>query len=436
MDVKLELYSAKQIDAFNHCKSRINILEGSVRSGKSHIALKVFINELMYGPPGKYLIAGKSERTVLRNVIEPLNEMVYGIIRYNRGLGEFTLYDRKIYVVGASDERAESKIRGQTLAGALVDEASIIPASFWRMLLSRLSVEGAKLFATTNPDSPFHWLKTEYIDNESITNKSVHSFRLEDNPVLKKSYIDDLKREYSGLWYKRFIDGLWVLAEGAIYDFFDESLHVCEAPPTYGKYYVLGIDYGTANAFAATLVGFNDDCHPALWVEKEFYWDSKKMGYQRTDLEYAMDIKREFGGYPLRVIYLDPSAASFQTELRRQRLPVTPANNDVLDGIRYVSDRFIGGDLVIGRQCHNLIQEIQGYVWDDKAAKNGEDKPLKQRDHACDAMRYAIFSHWGKKKTLKEPTAEQHYQSNQQNLYGENPMGYDGYTSSYGWQRI
>ncbi len=429
--------SNKQIISFKESTKRINLWIGSVRSGKSYITLLRFLQEIKDGPDGEYIIVGKSERTVLHNVIQPMQTLLGGIIRYNRGLGEFTLFDRKVYVVGANDERAEGKIRGSTFAGALVDEVSIIPHSFFSMLLSRLSVAGAKLFGTSNPDSPFHWLKTDIIDNPKVTDKSVFQFELEDNPALSEDFVNNLKAEYKGLWYKRFIEGQWVLAEGAIYDFFDTSLHTYKnQPPTYAKYYLLGIDYGTSNPFAAVLVGFNDDHHPAIWVEKEYYWDSKKMECQKTDIEYAQDLQKNFAGYPIKLVYLDPSAASFQVELQRARFPVVQANNDVIDGIRTVAKYLSAGDLIIGSQCTNLIKEMQGYVWDIRAARDGIDRPLKQRDHACDALRYAIHSHFGTRQTLKETNQKQSYEAMEQAKYAANPMAYPGFTDSFGWQRF
>jgi PBSX family phage terminase large subunit len=351
-------------------------------------------------------------------------------------LGEFTIFDKKVYVVGANDERAEGKIRGSTFAGALVDEASIIPESFFKMLLSRLSVDNAKVFVTTNPDSPLHWLKTDFIDRRSELDISVFRFVLDDNPSLGQVYKDNLKKEYKGLWYKRFILGDWVLAEGSIYDFFDTALHVVQAPKTYAKQFFVGIDYGTTNPFAAVLVGFNDDAHPAIWVEKEYYWDSKAMGFQKTDSEYARDLEREFGGYPVTLYYLDPSAASFEVELKRNKKPVKQAINDVLDGIRFVGSMIAQGDLVICKKCVNLIKEMESYVWDSKSVKLGEDKPLKQHDHSVDAMRYVLYSHFGKRSTLKEYNAHESYANSQQRKWAQNPMEYQGYTNSFGWQRI
>ena len=430
--------SPKQIQAITESNAFVNIYEGSVRAGKSFASLIAFMDHLQNGPDGNYIVCGKSERTVKMNIIDPYQQFTGGVIKYNQGNGYFHMLGRKIYVVGANDERAEGKIRGPTFAGALVDEATLVPEGFFRMLLTRLTPDGAKLIATTNPDSPFHWLKHEYIDRHvgDTGYLKTFAFTINDNPSLSPEKIEQIKKSYSGLWYKRFIEGQWVLAEGAIFDFFDQSYHTRATPPSYAKYYVMGVDYGTTNPFAAVLLGFNDDVHPSIWVEKEYYWDSKKMGYQKTDQEYAQDLDREFGGYPVKIIYLDPAAASFEVELKRHNKPVKQAKNDVLDGIRFMADLFTRGDLVICKGCHNLIKEVEGYVWDSKSIKLGEDKPLKQRDHAIDACRYALYTHWGGKGALKEMTREDHYRSSQQTQYAKNPMNYPGYTDSFGWQRF
>lgn len=362
------------------------------------------------------------------------NLTAYGLA-YNQAKGYFNLFGKKVYVIGANDERAISKIKGATFAGGLVDEITELPESYWAMLISRLSIKDAKLFGGTNPDSPYHWLKANYIDRFEDKDPAYFKnfkFNLDDNPSLDETYKENLRKSYQGLWYKRFIMGNWVLAEGAVFDFIDSKLHIVESPPTYAKHYFLGVDYGTTNPFAAVLIGYNDDHKPALWAEKEFYWDSKAMGYQKTDAEYGYDLQREFGAYPLRMLYLDPSAASFQTELRRHSFPVKPANNEVLDGIRCISTLLSQGNLVICRNCKNLIKEMEGYVWDERAVKRGEDKPLKQRDHAVDALRYPIFTFFGAKTNLKEISRENHAQIQ----WNQNPMAQSGFSpNSHGWQR-
>lgn len=293
---------------------------------------------------------------------------------------------------GANDERAEGKIRGMTLAGAYGDEVTLWPESFFKMLLSRLSIPGAKLFATTNPDSPYHWLKRDFLDKSELDLRTWH-FELQDNPNLAPEYVESLKREYSGLWYKRFVLGLWVQAEGAVYDMWSEECHVVDEMPAphEARLTYVGVDYGTTNPCAFLLVSLAGD---TWYVHREYYHDSRAVGRQKTDAEYSKDLAAFMGDLRSRVpVIVDPSAASFIEQLRRDGFYVIEANNSVLDGIRAVSTLLEQGRLKVHRSCKNLIREFSAYVWDERAQKRGEDKPLKENDHALDALRYVIWTH-------------------------------------------
>jgi len=156
-------------------------------------------------------------------------------------------------------------------------------------------------------------------------------------------------------------------------------------------------------------------------------------------MEFGTELQKHFGAYPIQCFYLDPAAQSFETELKRQRKPVFQAKNDIIDGVRFVGSLFTQGDLIIckgpsGRDCANLIKEIEGYVWDISSIKRGIDKPLKQRDHAIDALRYALYSHFGAMNTLKQPSKLERHQQAEQRRWQQNPMGYPGFTNSQGWQ--
>lgn len=416
--------SPKQTQVFRESDARINIFEGPVRAGKTFSSLLRWIDYCINGPPGALVACGKNHDTLKRNFIDPIQELCGKSMQYFPAKREMMFYNRRIYLVGANDERATGKIQGSTFAGAWVDEVSLIPESFFKMLLSRLSIPGACLFGTTNPDSPYHWLKTDYIDRAAELDCKVFSFNIDDNPSLTQKYKDDLKREYTGLFYRRYVLGEWCLAEGTIYDFFDQALHVRATPPTYAKEYFLSIDYGTMNPFAALLIGYNDDSHPALWVEREYYYDSRKAGRQKTDAEYFQDMWRTFYElYPIRMTYCDPSAASYIVETKRHRIPIVQANNDVLPGIRTVANLMLNGDLMVCSECENMIKEFSSYVWDDRSIKLGEDKPLKQNDHLSDALRYFCNTRFGEGKRVNKE-----YQDNLK----RNPLTEIG----PGWQRV
>jgi len=385
--------SKKQIESFRGANARLNFWEGAVRSGKSFISLLRFVQALKNGPPGQAMIVGVSRDAIQRNVILEICAIM-GMPPPTPKSTQMNILGRVIHLVGANDERAQRRIQGSTLALAYVDELTLIPQGFFRMLLSRLSVTGAMLFGTTNPDSPFHWLKTEFLCKEDLDMK-IFKFKLDDNPSLSQSYIDNLKKEYSGLWYKRYIDGDWVLAEGTVYDFFDEEDHIIDIPPGPAEYYVIGIDYGTSNPTTFSLIGYNRKLYPNLWLEKEYYYDSRAMNRQKTDTEYVEDLKKFIAGKVVRCIYVDPSAASFKLEMSRQGLGgIIDADNDVINGIRFKSKLLSNGTYKICRCCSNAIREFQTYRWDEKVSLRGEDKPIKEHDHSLDGQRYALYTHF------------------------------------------
>lgn len=390
--------SPKQLRSLKESNARINIWEGAVRSGKTYISVWRFIQELTYGPPGEYCIIARTYDSFKRNLLRQFTDKIGIDARYYAGKREMHVWGKTVHIIGADDERAETKIRGPTFMGAYVDEITIIPETVFKMLVSRCAMGNARIFGTTNPDSPYHWLKRDYLtDNPDVAS---WQFVLEDNPHLPEYDRQYLIRQYRGLWYQRFIEGKWVQAEGAIYDFFEEKNHVIDFALSEATHYIVGVDYGTVNPCAFVLIGINFSRYPNLWVEDEYYFDSKIHQRQKTDAEYGQDFLHFIQNRKIEAIYIDPSAASFKLELQKigvERL--YEAENEVNDGIREVSKYLNQGTLKICRKCHHLIKEFQSYVWDPKSTKLGIDKPLKENDHALDALRYGIYSHFFGKDT-------------------------------------
>ena len=391
--------SKKQQESFLLSDARINIFEGPVRAGKSFVSLLRWIDFCANGPPGPLVICGRTDKTIKRNIIAPLQDLIGSAVVYKQGKGEVQLYDRVMYVVGANDDRAEAKIRGSEFAGALADEATLLPENFFKMLLSRLSVRGAQLFASTNPDSPYHWLKRDFIDREKDLDLKTFSFDIRDNPSLSEKYICDLSNEYQGLWHKRYIEGKWVLAEGAVYDFFDEKIHVIPYPNSVATYYIVGVDYGTTNPCVFVLIGYNAGAYPNIWLEKEYYYDSKQTMRQKSDYEYVKDFIDFTDGYNVKQIYMDPSAASLRQEMLRNGVRgLADGVNDVVPGIRFQGQLLTNGTYKICSNCTESIKEYSNYLWDSKASERGKDEPIKKFDHSLDAQRYALFTHFFNKK--------------------------------------
>ncbi|GII63558.1 phage terminase large subunit [Sphaerisporangium krabiense] len=411
LDAVTRVLSPKQIRSVVGAQTtpQIALWSGAVSSGKTIASLLAFLIALLAAPDhGLVVIVGRTLQTIERNIIDPLQSshlfgMLAGQIHHTTGSTTAVILGRTVHLIGAADARAEGRIRGATIGLAYVDEATLLPQSFWMMLLSRLRVPGAKMLATTNPDGPGHWLKRDFIARAAEIGMRHWHFSLDDNPSLEPSYIARLKAQYVGLWYRRFIEGAWCLAEGAIYEMFDDQHHVTDDLPAIDRWFSLGIDYGTVNPFAALAVGLGEDRR--LHVVAEYRHDSRTARRQLTDGEYSRELRawlalverpREQGktrGIQPERIYVDPSAASFMTQLWSDKVPsVSAANNSVIDGIRTVSTLLGADQLRIHHSCEGLLAELPGYSWDDKAAEKGEDKPLKVDDHSCDALRYALHS--------------------------------------------
>ena len=386
--------------------SFINILEGSVRSGKTVAMIPKWINYIVTGPQGLLLMTGVSKDTIYDNVLNDLFDTIgKDNFHYNRQSGEILIWwtaedgdhERRIKVVGAKDEGSEKFIRGKTLAGAYCDELTLMPERFFKQLLNRLSVPGAKLYSTTNPDSPGHYLYKEYIINDQKRESglvNVTHFNLDDNPNLTEDYKTNIRGSYSGMWFKRMILGLWVLAEGIIYDMFSEETCVFDdevftnTMKSRCRRYI-AIDYGTKNPMVFLDIYDDGD---TTWVMREYYWNSRAEQRQKTDAEYGDDLVAFVGDELPDFIIIDPSAASFKLVCQGRGFRVKDANNDVNDGIRVTAMQLTRGKIKINRSCEHMIEEFQSYVWDEKAARNGEEKPVKQMDHSMDALRYYIYT--------------------------------------------
>ncbi|UWM52081.1 PBSX family phage terminase large subunit [Streptomyces carpaticus] len=391
--------SRKQLLSVGRATARINIWHGSVRSGKTVASLLAFVIAVAAaGPSGLIIICGRSLQTIERNVFEPLADpALFGPlskhVHHTRGATTATILGRTVHLIGAADTRAEGRLRGLTAQLAYVDEATLVPEGFWTQLLARLSTPGARLLATTNPDSPRHWLKVGYLDRAHELDLRAWHFKLRDNPSLSPAYVAALSAEYVGLWRRRMIDGAWVVAEGAVYDMWDESRHVVTELPPMRRLLGVGIDYGTTNPFAAILLGLGADGR--LYAVSEWRHDSRAAHRQMTDAQYSQAVRAWLDGLGAEPewTFVDPSAASFHRQLWEDRHPgVAKAKNEVLDGIRSVSSALAAGLLLVHDSCAGLLAELPGYSWDPTATAQGEDRPIKANDHSVDALRYAVHS--------------------------------------------
>lgn len=393
----------RQIEFIKNSVAHWNIAHGSVRSGKTISTLFRFMQAVELCPDSQIWMVGHSSDTIFQNAIRLLLESdELSIFRpfctWHPGKRQLTFRDKTIYTLGAKDEGAIGSFQGKTFSLVYCDEMTLYPESIIDMIDTRLSKPHSMGFASMNPSHPAHKIK-QWVDKAESGDKNYYSlhFTLDDNPYVNEDYKKRIRDSLSGVFYKRNYLGLWCLAEGSIFDFFDRKIYVVRKPPTAAEYWIAAIDYGATNPFCCLLIGVNTGRYTQtgkkLWVEKEYYWDPKKEGRQKTNSEFAQAVYEFLEPYAVKSLYCDPSAESFQLELRRRGMHVVDANNDVQNGIQVMVSEMKKGNLFICEECTNTIREIEGYVWDPKAALRGDDEPLKKDDHSVDALRYAINSH-------------------------------------------
>lgn len=395
----------KKILAFPYSNYDALICDGAVRSGKTSIMTVAFIDWAMREFSGqRFGICGKTVDSASKNIIVPYISMSYAksryTIRWRRSdkILEVSRGPVKNYfeVFGGKDESSFALIQGRTLAGVLLDEVVLMPRSFVEQALTRCSVDGAKLWFSCNPGSPQHWFYLEWIQRHKERNALYLHFEMTDNPGLSEKTLQRYQNMFAGVFYDRYVRGLWVLAEGLIYDLRPEN--IVDTAPDKGEYYI-SCDYGTLNPFSAGLWCWDGKAATRI---REYYYSGRGERANKTDEEYYTELERLADGKPVRAVIVDPSAASFIEVIRRhKRFLVRKANNEVLPGIlttaRYLQD----GTIRIHRSCRDAIREFGLYRWDEKAT---EDRPVKENDHAMDDIRYfvmTILRHKAGKETYK-----------------------------------
>lgn len=385
------------------------IADGAIRSGKTVSMSLSFVFWAMENFNGEnFIMAGKTISSFQRNVLTNLKTMLrsrgYHCIHHISGETPNMLeVSRKgvtnyFYIFGGKDEGSQDLVQGITAAGAFFDEVALMPESFVNQATGRCSVEGAKWWFNCNPGGPLHWFKVNWIDKCRQKKLLYLHFTMDDNLSLSEKIKAKYRSMYAGVFFLRYIKGLWKTAEGLIYTMFtDANLYdQLDERTQYISNKVIAVDYGTTNP-CVFLETWDDG--ETIWVEREYRWDSRSEearrspNPQKTDAQYADDMAAFMGNRPADqcLIIVDPSAASFIQELRSRGWVVKEADNEVLDGIRKVGALYAKRQIRINRNnCKGLISETQSYVWDDKAAERGEEKPVKQLDHGPDALRYRV----------------------------------------------
>ena len=388
------------------------IADGAIRSGKTvSMSLSFVMWAMARYDSQNFIMAGKTISSFKRNVLQNLKLMLtsrgyhweYHVSGDFPNMLEVSRNGKTNYffLFGGKDEGSQDLVQGITAAGAFFDEVALMPESFVNQATARCSVEGSTWWFNCNPAGPTHWFKVNWIDKRKKKRLLYLHFTMEDNLSLSEKIKERYRSMYAGVFYLRYIKGLWKVAEGLIYTMFtNANLYSDEERPPALKNIAsksITVDYGTTNPCVFLEVW---DDGETLWIDREYRWDSRSEEAQRTgnpqktDAQYADDMETFMGpeDQDWCEIVIDPSAASFITELRTRGFYVTTADNEVLDGIRVVGSLLARRMIRINRKCKGLTGEMQSYVWDDKAAERGEEKPVKQKDHGPDALRYYCYT--------------------------------------------
>ena len=375
-----------------NCGKEAIVCDGAVRSGKTlAMGLSFFLWAMTCFDGKRFGICGKTIASLRRNVLSeilPRLEALGASWKEKRTENLVTVtfkgHRNQFYIFGGRDESSASLIQGITFAGILLDEVALMPRSFVEQACARCSVAGSRLWFNCNPAGPGHWFyKTWILEAEKRNCLRLH-FLMEDNPSLTQAIRKRYQNLYTGVFYRRFVLGQWVQAQGRVYDFFEPDMVQPVPAGPYEKWYI-SCDYGTVNPTSMGLWGLMD----GVWYRvKEFYFNSREAMRQMTDEEYAAALANLAGERSITAVVADPSAASFIETLRRKGWRVIKAENDVISGIRLTSDALKEGKIVICEGCRDCLREMDAYVWD--LSSEAKDRVKKENDHAMDDMRYFV----------------------------------------------
>lgn len=416
------IQQASLVDAFglNHYGEvpKVCLWDGAVRAGKTVVSLMAFLILCQDPPPGgAIVIVGRTRDSIARNLFEVLQDAsIFGelaqYVQYTSGAPTARIYGKVVHVLGASDVKAEMVLRGLTVSLAYVDELTLISEPFWKQLLARMSPPGSRILATTNPDGPQHWAHKTIIKKIHELGYKRYRFKLPANEWLvinNPAYIEQIKREYTGLWRRRFLDGEWVQAEGAVYEEWSEERHVVPhdlIPRHGGRLLGAALDYGTQHPTRAYALWMADDWRfqrtpttqdhevpQVLYVVAEFAPEQNLApNKQSAEFRAWLALVEKEWRQSAEWVFVDPAAKHFRVQLFDDGLTTAPAHNSKDGGIKTLNSLFAVNRIAVSDACPELIDHIPGYMWDPKAAARGEDEPVKEDDDEVDAFRYLVYS--------------------------------------------
>ncbi len=388
-----DIYSKRQIEVLKQTVDKdwfIALLHGAKRSGKTKMNNDLFLFELrrvrkIADEEGvkepMYILAGVSSATINKNILQELYNMYNIELKFDKH-NNFKLFGVKVVQAYTGNIGGVGAIRGMTAYGAYVNEASLAKQEVFAEIISRCSGSGARILADTNPDNPEHWLKKEYIDKPNENVKAFH-FELDDNTFLSERYRENIKAATpSGMFYDRDIKGLWVSADGVVYQDFDANKHYINSDdlPELSKFYC-GVDWGYEHWGSIVVIGETDD--GTAYLIEEHAKQHEEIPYW---IDVAKGIQERYGSRT--PFYCDSARPEHVNAFRREHIEAFNGDKARLTGVESVARRFKKDKLFICRdRVKKFPNEIYQYVWDEK-----KGEPIKLFDDVLDSLRYAIYT--------------------------------------------
>lgn len=414
----MEAFSKKQLQILAFPKSDYDaiICDGSIRAGKTSVMSVAFIiwamlnfNHMNFG------ICSKTIGTAERNIIIPLLGMSFMKKRFKmkyKQKEKLIISDSKgrentFFLFGGKDASSYQLIQGITLAGVLLDEVALMPRSFVDQAIARCSVTGRKLWFNCNPEGQLHWFNQEWILDAKSHNALHLHFTMDDNPSLDPQIRKGYENMYSGIFYDRYIKGLWVSAEGVIYaDMFSDENIISVADINNMHFEpgcIISCDFGIQNA--TVYLKWKKMKGQQVYVcTDEWYYSGRESQRQKTVTSLVEGLKQFTTDEPPKYIIVDPSAAALKVEIYQKGMKARDADNEVLNGIANTGKLLEDKRILISEKCKHTIDEFSLYMWDEVAANRGEDVPIKENDHCMDALRYFVSTENLFIKCYKKPS--------------------------------
>ena len=393
------------------------VADGAIRSGKTVSMAFSYVMWAMETFQGfNFGMCGKTIASFRRNVLTVLKTQLRTRgykVKDNKSENLVVISkgdkENNFYIFGGKDEASQDLIQGITIAGIFFDEVALMPESFVNQGTARCSVDGSKFWFNCNPAGPFHWFKQHWINKCRSKNLVYLHFTMADNLTLTDKIRKRYASQYVGVFFQRYILGLWVAAEGLIYDMFEKDKHVVDVSELSleGNTYV-SCDYGTQNATVFLL--WQKESTSERWcLKREYYYSGRDNNKQKTDSELADDFEKWLAEDKPEKTIVDPAAASFIVELKKRGYSVKKADNEVRNGISDVSTALYKKNILIDKSCKHTLEEFSSYCWDEKRANAGEDFPVKMNDHCMDALRYFVKT----MKLVKKDMRGEEYKANE-----------------------